>query len=348
MANHSYRGRNSTRPIDGVLFDLDGVVYHGAEAVRGAVDAINSLHHQRVPVNYVTNNASRTPEVVAEHISALGIPTSVDEITTSAQVLAANLREEYGAGARVLMLGSAGLSTALTNAGLSIVDSLDDRPHAFAQGLDPNIDYSAIVAACRAIRTGLDWWASNPDYSMPGPDGQVPGNGAFVDVISRLTGSQPTTVGKPSPHMMLHAATQLNLNRPLMVGDRLDTDIEGGQAAGFDSALVLTGVHDLHDALAAAPGQRPDFILPSLTTLDTLIASTEPASTNPGTTTPATTNSEDPHLGDFVRIVDGRLSIDESVRHTIRGVQTALRLAWAAYDQGQSVAPGDLPRRIDD
>src|SRR5699024_5496146 len=133
------------------------------------------------------------------------------------------------------------------------------------------IDYEKIVLACRIIRSGAEWWASNPDYSLLTEIGRVPGNGAFVDLISRLTETEPIIVGKPAPHMMEFAAGRLGAHRPLMVGDRLDTDIEGGRAAGFDTALVLTGIHDIHDALAAAPERRPTFILPSLRGLEALI-----------------------------------------------------------------------------
>src|SRR5699024_11829614 len=113
--------------------------------------------------------------------------------------------------------------------------------------------------------------ASHPDCSLPPATGRVPGNGAFVDLTSRLTETEPTIVGKPAPHMMDFAAGRLGAHRPLMVGDRLDTDIEGGRAAGFDTALVLTGIHDIHDALAAAPERRPTFILPNLRGLEALI-----------------------------------------------------------------------------
>ncbi|MFC9444541.1 HAD-IIA family hydrolase, partial [Brevibacterium sp. NPDC056947] len=247
-----------------MLFDLDGVVYHGPDAIPGAVDGIADLHERDIPVGYVTNNATRTAEVVADHISALGIPTATTVVITSAQVLAARLSEEFGTGAPILLVGTTGLREALESEGLKIVGSLDDSPVALAQGLDPHIDYAGIVRAAEAITAGLDWWATNPDFSMVGPASRVPGNGAFVDMLAQLTGRTPHIVGKPSPDVMTHAGHRLGARRPLMVGDRLDTDIEGANRAGFDSALVLTGVHDLHDALAADPIRRPAFVLPTL------------------------------------------------------------------------------------
>ncbi|WP_228282249.1 HAD-IIA family hydrolase [Brevibacterium atlanticum] len=258
-------------PIDCVLFDLDGVVYHGASAVDGAAEGINWLHDRGIPVNYVTNNATRTAEATAAKISGMGIEATADEVTTSAQVLAERLAERFGHGAHVHLVGTTGLRTALEAAGLEITDSADADPVAVAQGLDPEIDYRKIVLACEIIRSGVEWWASNPDYSLLTETGKVPGNGAFVELMARLTDSEPVIVGKPAPHMMEFAADRLGARRPLMVGDRLNTDIEGGNAAGIDTALVLTGIHDIHAALRADPDRRPTFILPDLRGLEALI-----------------------------------------------------------------------------
>lgn len=259
-------------PIDCVLFDLDGVVYHGTSVVDGAAEGINWLHSRSIPVNYVTNNATRTAEATAAKITGMGIDATADEVTTSAQVLAERLAERFGKGARVHLVGTTGLRTALDEAGLEITDSADANPVAVAQGLDPEIDYAAIVRACEIIRSGAEWWASNPDYSLLTENGKVPGNGAFVELMSRLTDTEPVIVGKPAPHMMEFAAGRLGASRPLMVGDRLNTDIEGGNAAGIDTALVLTGIHTIYDALRAAPERRPTFILPDLRGLEALIA----------------------------------------------------------------------------
>ncbi|QPR40801.1 HAD-IIA family hydrolase [Brevibacterium casei] len=380
-------------PIDGVLFDLDGVVYHGPDAIPGAVEGIAGLHDRGIPVGYVTNNATRTAEVVADHISDLGIRTEPNEVITSSQVLAARLGEEYGTGAKILLIGTTGLSTALTEAGLTIVDSLADEPVALAQGLDPHIDYAGIVRAAEAIATGLDWWATNPDYSMVGRASRVPGNGAFVDMLARLTDRQPRIVGKPSPDVMTHAGQRLGARRPLMVGDRLDTDIEGGNRAGFDTALVLTGVHDLHDALTADPIHRPTFILPTLADLPRVLeaaASRPVGSTAPdsGRKTEAKTQNRpvDHHSptangdGGSVQAATMRfpghsaeenapkssadlgaatsksrgtgggreIDLAEAELSDPAAIEAALRLAWKAIDAGESIEPGNLPRRIDD
>ncbi|WP_193078117.1 HAD-IIA family hydrolase [Brevibacterium aurantiacum] len=326
----------SGAPIDCVLFDLDGVVYHGPEPISGAVEGINFLHDQSIPVSYVTNNATRTAEVVAEHISTLGISTTTAEVTTSAQVLAGKLAAKFGTGALIYLVGATGLATALESEGLRVTRTLDDGPVAIAQGLDPEISYQRIVAACEAITAGIEWWATNPDYSMVGPRSRVPGNGAFIDMLSKLTGAQPTVVGKPSPHMMEFAAHRCGAQRPLMVGDRLDTDIEGGNSAGFETALVLTGVHDIHDALHASSELRPTYILPSLRSLLRLIA---------GSAQPASDATPGPAA---CQIVDGELRVDESAQDSVSTVESALRLAWEAMDRGEDVAPGNLPRRIHD
>ncbi|RBP61874.1 HAD superfamily hydrolase (TIGR01450 family)/HAD superfamily hydrolase (TIGR01549 family) [Brevibacterium sanguinis] len=338
-ADHGAPGQPGA-PIDCVLFDLDGVVYRGPEPVPGAAEGIAFLRDAAIPLSFVTNNATRTPEAVAARITDLGIDTTAAEVTTSAQVLAARLAEKYGAGALIFVVGTTGLEVALESHGLRITRSLDDGPVALAQGLDPQIDYSTIVAAGDAVRSGLDWWASNPDYSMPSPSGEVPGNGAFVEMVARLTGARPTIVGKPSPHMLDHAARRLGARRPLMIGDRLDTDIEGGSAAGFETALVLTGVHDIHDALVAPAHRRPTHILPSLRGLAGLITASATIYPTPATTHP------DPDPG--VRLVDGELVLDDHARSSAHGIGAALRLAWEALDRGRPVRPGNLPRRIHD
>lgn len=345
--------------IDCVLFDLDGVVYHGPSPIPGAVEGIGFLHARSIPVNYVTNNATRTAEAVAEHITELGISTNADEVTTSAQVLADRLGTKFGPGAVVYLIGAAGLATALESAGLTVTRSLDDHPVAIAQGLDPDITYQRIVSACEAIESGIEWWATNPDYSMVGARSRVPGNGAFIDMLSRLTGATPTIVGKPAPHMMEHAANRLSARRPLMVGDRLDTDIEGGNSAGFETALVLTGVHDIHDALYARPQLRPTFILPSLRGLELLITASgtsTSANREAGAGSPPdaqadaaiTVESDSEDVADACRIVDGELRLSESALTSSIGVQAALSTAWHAIDRGHQVGPGNLPRRIHD
>ena len=253
--------------IDCVLFDLDGVVYHGSRAVDGAAEGINWLHSQHIPVSYVTNNATRTPEATAEKITGVGISVSADEVTTSAQVLAERLAERFGPGARIHLLGTTGLRIALEDAGLEITDTLDAKPVAIAQGLDPNIDYQAIVTACGIIRSGAEWWASNPDFSLITESGEIPGNGAFIDLIARLTDAEPVIVGKPAPHMMEFAANRLRARRPLMVGDRLDTDILGAHNVGVDSLLVMTGVTSMVEAVAAPAQLRPTHVAADLSGL---------------------------------------------------------------------------------
>nr|WP_209044208.1 HAD-IIA family hydrolase [Brevibacterium marinum] len=332
------------------MFDLDGVVYHGSEPIPGALESIEFLYEQSIPVNYVTNNATRTPEAVADRISTLGISTTPAEVTTSAQVLAGRLAAKFGTGAPIYVVGARGLITALQAEGLTVTDTLEDNPVAIAQGLDPDITYQMIVRAAEAITSGLEWWASNPDYSMVGARSRVPGNGAFIDMLSRLTGAQPTIVGKPSPHMMEYAAHRLGAGRPLMIGDRLDTDIEGGNAAGYETALVLTGIHDIHDALRARPGLRPTYILPSLRSLPALISGTthESGSTHESRDTDESSGAYSAAASADCRIVDGELRLDDADHAGPSAVHTALRTAWESMDRGHDVGPGNLPRRIHD
>src|SRR5699024_8863061 len=201
----------------------------------------------------------------AGKITGLGIDTTAEEVTTSAQVLAERLAERFGPGARVHLLGTTGLRVALETAGLQITDTVDEAPVAIAQGLDPDIDYEKIVLACRIIRSGAEWWASNPDYSLLTEIGRVPGNGAFVDLISRLTETEPIIVGKTAPHIMEFAAGPLGAHRPPPVGARPDPDSARRRPARWGSATGSTPTPKAD----ARPDSTPPSSSPESTTSTT-------------------------------------------------------------------------------
>jgi HAD superfamily hydrolase (TIGR01457 family) len=245
-----------------IVLDLDGVVYLGDKVIPGAAEALAGVRELGAAVGFVTNNSFRRPEDVAEKLLALGVKTAAEEVFTSAQ---ATVRLLGGAldGAKVLVIGGAGLRTALEAAGAHLLDPADWRDAGLvAVGIDPALTYGQLAAACLAIRAGAAFVGSNPDSTMPTPDGLVPGNGSVLALLETATGVRPRVAGKPEPALFETAAAALGSGPLLMVGDRSDTDLEGAARLGWDTALVLTGATtpaDLLDLPAA-----PDHLLAGL------------------------------------------------------------------------------------
>lgn len=252
---------------DGVLFDLDGVLYAGAGAVDGAVEALAELRRREIPCAFVTNNASRSAEEVAGHLTDLGMPASPHEVFGSAPAGVSLMAREIPRGARVLVTGSRYLRQLVEDGGFQVVDSAADRPAAVIQGFDPQLRWIDLAEAAYAVNDGARWFATNCDLTIPREHGIAPGNGALIEAVGRATGAIPTAAGKPEPVMFVQAAQALGLQAPLVIGDRLDTDILGGNRARFTTALVLTGIDTRESVGAAEAASRPDHILETLADL---------------------------------------------------------------------------------
>lgn len=257
----------STTPIveahDLVMFDLDGVVYVGGEAIDGVAERIERVRAAGRHVAFVTNNASRTPDKVADKLVAVGVEASATDVVTSAQASARLLVEQHGAGAKILLLGGEGLRVALLEAGLEPVEEPEGAV-AVASGYGPDVRWRDIMRASVLVRDGLPYVASNTDMTIPTPYGLAPGHGVLVRTIAGFAGVEPTVAGKPERPLMEETVRRVGGDRPIMVGDRLDTDIEGAHAIGVPSLLVLTGVSWLPDLAAAVPELRPTYISPTL------------------------------------------------------------------------------------
>ncbi|URN17844.1 MULTISPECIES: HAD-IIA family hydrolase [Streptomyces] len=246
---------------DTALLDLDGVVYAGGEAVLHAVEALGEARAGGMRLAYVTNNALRTPEAVAAHLTELGVPAEPADVVTSAQAVARLVADRLPRGSRVLVVGGEGLRVALRERGLVPVESADDDPAAVVQGYGgPDLPWGRFAEASYAIARGVPWYASNTDLTIPGARGISPGNGAAVEVVRIATGAEPHVAGKPLPPMHRETVLRTGARRPLVVGDRLDTDIEGAYNGGADSLLVLTGVTTPAVLLAARPEHRPTYV----------------------------------------------------------------------------------------
>ncbi|MFF5976405.1 HAD hydrolase-like protein [Streptomyces sp. NPDC012769] len=268
------RGRNrpggSARALseayDTALLDLDGVVYYaGGDAIPHAAEALEAARTGGMHLAYVTNNALRTPDAVAGHLTEIGVPAAAEDVITSAQAVARLIADEMPPGARVLVIGGEGLRVALRERGLVPVESADDDPAAVVQGYGgPELPWGRLAEASYAVGRGLPWYASNTDLTIPSARGIGPGNGAAVEVVRIATGAEPKVAGKPLPPMHRETVLRTGAERPLVVGDRLDTDIEGAFNGGVDSLLVLTGVTDVARLLAAGPEHRPTYVAADL------------------------------------------------------------------------------------
>ena len=248
---------------DLVMFDLDGVVYVGGEAIDGVATAIDRVRESGRHVAFVTNNASRTPDQVAAKLTKVGVSAEAHDVVTSAQAAARVLVEEHGTGARVLMLGGEGLRVALVEAGLEPVDDPEGAV-AVASGYGPDVRWRDIMRVSTLVRDGLPYVASNADLTIPTPYGLAPGHGVLVRTITGFAGVDAIVAGKPEKPLMEETVLRVGGDRPLMVGDRLDTDIEGAHAIDAPSLLVLTGVTWLEELAAAPPRLRPTYISPTL------------------------------------------------------------------------------------
>lgn len=241
------------------MFDLDGVVYVGSAAVTGAADAIRAWRDAGRSVAFVTNNASRPPQKVADHLVELDVPATVDDVVTSAQAVAGVLAERFGTGSEVAVLGGAGLLEAVDAAGLVVV-GVDDDAVAIVTGYGPEVVWADIMQAAVRTRGGLPWFASNTDMTIPTAYGTAPGHGVLVEMLMRFSGVEPVVAGKPEPPLLEQTMRRLGSRDALMVGDRLDTDIAGGNAVAVDTLLVLTGVTGLAELASAAPDERPTYL----------------------------------------------------------------------------------------
>ncbi|UKA72697.1 HAD-IIA family hydrolase [Arthrobacter sp. FW306-06-A] len=253
--------------FDALLADLDGVVYAGPHAIPGAVESLKQLSGLGIGLGYVTNNASRSPAEVAAHLRELGAPAEDNQVVSSSQAAADLLASLLAPGSRVLITGSPALAREIELAGLVPVGSQDEEPVAVVQGFSPGIGWKELAEATYVVNAGALWVATNTDMTIPQARGIAPGNGTLVAAVAAATAQQPKVAGKPEAPLFHSAAKRLGAERPLVVGDRLDTDILGGNNAGFATVAVLTGVDTRETILAARSAERPNYIIGNLTDL---------------------------------------------------------------------------------
>lgn len=305
---------------DAALFDLDGVVYLGPYAIDGVPEAMAQLREKGVRLGFVTNNAARTPATVAEHLRELGIEAAESDVVNSTQATLRLLGQDLPDGARVLAVGTEALVAQLEGAGFTVVASRHDDPIAVVQGYHPGIEWRQLDDAALAIQNGAKWYATNPDFTRPSPEGLVPGCGAQVGVVQLCVTVTPKMAGKPFRPLLDETVARLSAARPLFVGDRLDTDILGAHTVGMNSLFVFTGAHGKADLAAAAPDHRPTYIGSSVSAL---LSPPREASVMPGCAT---------CRGHAVDTVGGAVhaqSIPEDLEGQLDVLWAGLNLAWS-------------------
>jgi HAD superfamily hydrolase (TIGR01450 family) len=293
--------------FDALLLDLDGVVYVGPHAVAHAVESIAAAAARGVVAAYVTNNAARSPAVVAAHLRELGLVVVDDDVVTSAQAGAREVAARVPAASKVLAVGGPGVAEALLARGLEPVVLASDAPAAVLMGYGPDVSWRELAQASYAVGAGAVFVATNTDLSIPTAEGIAPGNGTLVAAVSAATGRRPIVAGKPFAPLMRESVDRVGARSPLVVGDRLDTDVEAGHVSGIPSLLVLTGVTGVESLLAAEPHRRPTYLAADLRGL---------------MAAPAVLAIE----GDDGTVVD-----DDG----LNALRAACRRAWSARDEGR-------------
>ncbi|MGH3581950.1 MAG: HAD-IIA family hydrolase [Mycobacterium sp.] len=299
---------------DCLLLDLDGTVFRGHEPTVGAVESLASVGPRAL---YVTNNASRSAAEVAQHLQELGFSAGEDDVVTSAQSAARLLAAQLPAGSSVLIVGTDSLAAEISAVGLQPVRTFDENPAAVVQGHSPSTGWSDLAEAALAIRAGAIWVAANVDRTLPSERGLLPGNGSMVAALRTATDQDPQVAGKPAPTLLNDALARGTFGTPLVIGDRLDTDIEGANAAGLPSLMVLTGVNTAADMVHAVADQRPVFVGPDLRSLhvdgDALRIAANPAWQVDADGTVVTVRATGADAGDA-------LSVVRAVAHTVWAV----------------------------
>jgi HAD superfamily hydrolase (TIGR01450 family) len=320
---------------DVLLFDLDGVVYIGGTAIHGAPAALKQAKRAGAHVAYVTNNASRTPAAIAELLDGMGAPVTEADVVTSAQAAARLLADKLPPKSKVLVIGATALRLAIRERGLVPVSSASDNPAAVVQGYGPGIDYTRLAEGGIAVRAGALFVATNTDSTLPGPRGTQPGNGSLVKVIENATGVAPLVAGKPEPPLHRESVIRTGAKRPLVIGDRLDTDIEAAFNAGADSLLVLTGVDNPRTATLAPKHRRPTYIAENL---DALLRPYPEVKTEARAAT----------CGDWTATAgdDGTLTL-KGDGEPIDGLRALTAAAWAEHDAAGGLDATQIAKALD-
>ncbi|MFC1936522.1 HAD-IIA family hydrolase [Chloroflexota bacterium] len=251
----------SNQQVKSLIFDMDGVLWRGQEPLADLEDVYKKLLEKRYSYAFATNNSTRHVDQYVQKLNEHGIPAIPDQIFTSGNVTAETLKQRHPNGGNVYLIGGQGLHRTMEDYGFT---HTEENPLAVICGLDIEVTYNKICQAVLLIRSGVPFIGTNPDRTFPIPEGLAPGAGSLLAAIEAATDAKPEIIGKPQPTMFQNAMHHLGTSpqETLVVGDRRETDIAGGQAAGCQTALILTGVTTEREAKAWRPA--PDLIVSSL------------------------------------------------------------------------------------
>lgn len=264
-----------------LLLDLDGTLYRGPEVIPGAPEALSAAGAQQLV--YVTNNASRSAAAVAVHLREIGYSAVEDEVVTSAQAAAHLLAARLEPGSTVLIVGTDDLAAEVNAVGLEPIRRFNGvSPAAVVQGHSPETAWPDLAEAAYALRGGALWVAANTDATLPNERGLAPGNGSMVAALRTASAREPIVAGKPYAPLLEDALLRAGTRDALVVGDRLDTDIDGAHCVGLESFMVLTGVSTLADLRSQPVEHLPTYIAESLDALNHPIADTAPVTPGDG------------------------------------------------------------------
>ena len=253
--------------FDGLLVDLDGVVWVGREPLPGAAEALTSLIEGGMPIVFVTNNPGRPPATYAERLRGMGVPGEEERIVTAGMATTALAVERAGSGAGALVIGAEAFHETAAAAGLRVLEGEARRgAEAVLVSGHKGFDYEELLSATLALQGGAALFATSRDPTLPMPGGAWPGTGAILAAVETASGARADVGGKPERHLFDLAAERIGVEgRLAMVGDRLASDIEGGRRAGLETVLVLSGASTREEAAAAE--HPPDHVVDDLAAL---------------------------------------------------------------------------------
>ena len=255
------------KQIKAVVIDMDGVLWRGETTLPGFNQFFDMLYSRNISFMLATNNARKTPDQHIARFAGFGVTINRKHVMTSSLATAAHLQNELPIGAKVYVVGEDGIRNALNEVGLTIVDDSSQPVNAVISGLDMSLSYQKLKDATILIRQGARYVATNGDLTYPIEQGFAPGAGAIMAAIQAATDVEPTVIGKPG-RLMFDIAMQKMGSIPsqtMMIGDRLETDILGGQRAGLKTLLVTSGVDN--EQSIAAKGIKPDMIMSGIAEL---------------------------------------------------------------------------------
>jgi 4-nitrophenyl phosphatase len=256
-------------PVRGLILDMDGVLWKDMSPIGNLAAIFQRITAQELKVVIATNNATSTVSEYLDKFLHFGVVLEPWQIVTSAMASAHALNKAFPKKGPVYIVGENGLVSELRDNGFTPISDPDNDSQVVAviAGIDRSLSYQKLSRATIHIRAGTPFYGTNPDASFPTPMGLVPGAGSIIAALRTASGVEPIMIGKPAPFMFELSAERMGLNNKeiLIVGDRLETDIAGGQALGARTALVLSGVSTSQQACNWKPA--PDLIAKDLTEL---------------------------------------------------------------------------------